>query len=99
MGCWAALLEDVDQQALDVDALDFCYTKSHIGTFVIISGDSDFSPLVPELRMASSVLKLPERGDWVLVLVEVNQKWVLDCLFEQTPEFKVDSSRLHLLGQ
>ena len=29
-----------------VDALDLCYTKSHVDTFVIISGDSDFSPLV-----------------------------------------------------
>jgi uncharacterized LabA/DUF88 family protein len=33
-----------------VDALDLCYTKEHIGTFVIISGDSDFSPLVSKLR-------------------------------------------------
>lgn len=33
-----------------VDALDLCYTKSHIETFVIISGDSDFSPLVSKLR-------------------------------------------------
>ncbi len=35
---------------LVVDALDFCYTKSHVDTFVIISGDSDFSPLVSKLR-------------------------------------------------
>jgi uncharacterized protein (TIGR00288 family) len=33
-----------------VDALDLCYTKPHVGTFVIISGDSDFSPLVAKLR-------------------------------------------------
>ncbi|MTW09587.1 NYN domain-containing protein [Pseudoduganella eburnea] len=33
-----------------VDALDLCYTKSHVNTFVIISGDSDFSPLVSKLR-------------------------------------------------
>lgn len=33
-----------------VDALDLCYTKEHINTFVIISGDSDFSPLVSKLR-------------------------------------------------
>ncbi len=33
-----------------VDALDLCYTKSHVHTFVIISGDSDFSPLVSKLR-------------------------------------------------
>jgi uncharacterized protein (TIGR00288 family) len=33
-----------------VDALDLCYTKAHMDTFVIISGDSDFSPLVSKLR-------------------------------------------------
>lgn len=33
-----------------VDALDLCYTKEHVDSFVIISGDSDFSPLVSKLR-------------------------------------------------
>src|SRR6185312_440308 len=33
-----------------VDALDLCYTKPHVETFVIVSGDSDFSPLVAKLR-------------------------------------------------
>ncbi len=33
-----------------VDALDLCYTKSHVDSFVIVSGDSDFSPLVSKLR-------------------------------------------------
>ena len=33
-----------------VDALDLCYTKAHVNSFVIISGDSDFSPLVSKLR-------------------------------------------------
>ena len=33
-----------------VDALDLCYTKPHVETFVIISGDSDFYPLVSKLR-------------------------------------------------
>ncbi|MBZ0172332.1 MAG: NYN domain-containing protein [Phycisphaerales bacterium] len=33
-----------------VDALDLCYTKSHVDTFVVVSGDSDFSPLVSKLR-------------------------------------------------
>ena len=33
-----------------VDALDLCYTKTHVDTFVVISGDSDFSPLVGKLR-------------------------------------------------
>ncbi|MCB9519487.1 MAG: NYN domain-containing protein [Myxococcales bacterium] len=35
---------------LVVDALDMCYTRKHIDTFVIMSGDSDFSPLVRKLR-------------------------------------------------
>ncbi len=35
---------------LVVDALDLCYTKPHVGTFAILSGDSDFSPLVSKLR-------------------------------------------------
>ncbi len=35
---------------LVVDALDLCYTKAHVDTFAIISGDSDFSPLVSKLR-------------------------------------------------
>lgn len=35
---------------LVVDAMDLCYTKRHIGQFVIVSGDSDFSPLVGKLR-------------------------------------------------
>jgi uncharacterized LabA/DUF88 family protein len=39
-----------------VDALDLCYTKSHVQTFVIISGDSDFSPLVSKLRENNKVV-------------------------------------------
>lgn len=39
-----------------VDALDLCYTKLHIDTFVIISGDSDFSPLVSKLRENNKVV-------------------------------------------
>ncbi len=41
---------------LVVDALDLCYTKSHIDTFVVISGDSDFSPLVSKLRENNKVV-------------------------------------------
>lgn len=35
---------------LVVDAIDLCYTKAHVDVFVVISGDSDFSPLVAKLR-------------------------------------------------
>ncbi|OGA30249.1 MAG: hypothetical protein A2W81_00980, partial [Betaproteobacteria bacterium RIFCSPLOWO2_12_61_14] len=39
-----------------VDALDLCYTKAHVDTFVIISGDSDFSPLVSKLRENAKIV-------------------------------------------
>jgi uncharacterized protein (TIGR00288 family) len=39
-----------------VDALDLCYTKPHVDTFVVISGDSDFSPLVSKLRENNKVV-------------------------------------------
>jgi len=39
-----------------VDALDLCYTKGHVDSFVIISGDSDFSPLVSKLRENNKVV-------------------------------------------
>jgi uncharacterized LabA/DUF88 family protein len=35
---------------LVVDAIDLCYAKEHIDTFVVVSGDSDFSPLVSKLK-------------------------------------------------
>ena len=41
---------------LVVDALDLCYTKQHLDTFVIMSGDSDFSPLVAKLRENDKVV-------------------------------------------
>ncbi|MCZ6820511.1 MAG: NYN domain-containing protein [Calditrichaeota bacterium] len=41
---------------LVVDALDLCYTKSHVDTFVVISGDSDFSPLVSKLRENNKIV-------------------------------------------
>ncbi len=41
---------------LVVDALDLCYTKAHVNTFVIISGDSDFSPLVSKLRENAKIV-------------------------------------------
>jgi uncharacterized protein (TIGR00288 family) len=41
---------------LVVDALDLCYTKEHVDTFVVISGDSDFSPLVSKLRENNKIV-------------------------------------------
>ena len=46
-----------------VDALDLCYTKTHIDAFVIISGDSDFSPLISKLKEnGKSVIGIGVRG-------------------------------------
>lgn len=39
-----------------VDALDLCYTKEHLDTFVIFSGDSDFAPLVSKLRENNKIV-------------------------------------------
>jgi len=41
---------------LVVDALDLCYTKAHVDSFVIVSGDSDFSPLVSKLRENNKIV-------------------------------------------
>ena len=41
---------------LVVDALDLSYTKNHVDVFVIVSGDSDFSPLVSKLRENNKVV-------------------------------------------
>ena len=53
-----------------VDALDLCYTKTHIDTFVIISGDSDFSPLISKLKEnGKSVVGIGVRGSASSLLV------------------------------
>ena len=39
-----------------VDALDLCYTKPHVNTFAILSGDSDFSPCVAKLRENNKIV-------------------------------------------
>ncbi len=59
-----------------VDALDLCYTKSHVDTFVIISGDSDFSPLVSKLR----------ENDKIVIGVGVKQS-TSDLLIANCDEF------------
>lgn len=53
-----------------VDALDLCYTKSHIDAFVIISGDSDFSPLISKLKEnGKSVIGIAVRGSASTLLI------------------------------
>jgi uncharacterized protein (TIGR00288 family) len=53
-----------------VDALDLCYTKTHIDTFVIVSGDSDFSPLISKLKEnGKSVIGIGVRGSASSLLI------------------------------
>jgi uncharacterized protein (TIGR00288 family) len=53
-----------------VDAMDLCYAKAHIDTFVLVSGDSDFSPLVSKLREnGKRVIGLGLRGSTSELLV------------------------------
>ena len=53
-----------------VDALDLCYTKTHIDAFVIISGDSDFSPLISKLKEnGKSVIGIGVRGSSSSLLI------------------------------
>jgi len=55
---------------LCVDAMDLCYAKEHVDTFVIVSGDSDFSPLVSKLREnGKRVIGLGLRGSTSNLLV------------------------------
>lgn len=55
---------------LCVDAMDLCYAKTHIDTFVILSGDSDFSPLVSKLKEnGKSVIGLAMKGSTSELLV------------------------------
>ncbi|MBW2732302.1 MAG: NYN domain-containing protein [Deltaproteobacteria bacterium] len=56
---------------LVVDALDLCYTKAHVNTFVVLSGDSDFSPLVSKLREnAKRVIGLGVRNSTSDLLID-----------------------------
>jgi uncharacterized protein (TIGR00288 family) len=56
---------------LVVDTLDLCHTKSHVDVFVIISGDSDFSPLVSKLRENDkSVIGIGVKGSSSALLIE-----------------------------
>lgn len=56
---------------LSVDAMDLCYSKEHIDTFVILSGDSDFSPLVSKLKENGKyVIGLATRGSASALLVD-----------------------------
>ncbi len=70
-----------------VDALDLCYTKAHIDTFVIISGDSDFSPLVSKLREnAKTVIGVGVRGSTSDLLISNCHEFIFyDDLIAESP--------------
>src|SRR5690606_18036428 len=70
-----------------VDALDLCYTTAHIHTFVIISGDSDFSPLVSKLREnAKTVIGVGVRGSTSDLLISNCHEFIFyDDLIAESP--------------
>ena len=71
-----------------VDALDLCYTKEHIDTFVIVSGDSDFSPLVSKLREnAKSVIGVGVKSSTSDLLINNCDEFIFydDLIREQKP--------------
>lgn len=71
-----------------VDALDLCYTKSHIDAFVIISGDSDFSPLISKLKEnGKSVIGIGVRGSASSLLIGNCDEFIFyDDLVQLKPE-------------
>lgn len=72
---------------LCVDAMDLCYSKEHIGTFVIVSGDSDFSPLVSKLREnGKRVIGLGLRGSTSNLLVSNCDEFIFYETLLESPE-------------
>jgi hypothetical protein len=78
-----------------VDALDLCYTKSHVDTFVIISGDSDFSPLVSKLREnAKTVIGVGvKKSTSDLLIANCDEFIYYDDLVRETERTKKRSAR------
>ncbi|MCA8965136.1 MAG: NYN domain-containing protein, partial [Planctomycetes bacterium] len=73
-----------------VDAMDLCYSKDHIDAFVIISGDSDFSPLVSKLRENDkTVIGIGLRGSTSELLVSNCDEFIFyDDLVREKPKGK-----------
>ena len=79
-----------------VDALDLCYTKEHIDTFVIVSGDSDFSPLVSKLREnAKSVIGVGVKSSTSDLLMNNCDEFIFydDLVAERQPSRRRSRSR------
>ena len=73
-----------------VDALDLCYTKEHVDTFVIISGDSDFSPLVSKLRENNkTVIGVGVKNSTSDLLISNCDEFIMyDALVQKSPTRK-----------
>jgi hypothetical protein len=73
-----------------VDALDLCYTKPHVDTFVLITGDSDFSPLVSKLREnAKTVIGVGVKSSTSDLLISNCDEFIFyDDLVRKTPARK-----------
>lgn len=78
-----------------VDALDLCYTKGHVDTFVILSGDSDFSPLVSKLREnAKTVIGVGvKRSTSDLFINNCDEFLYYDDLIRETPSKVLPASK------
>ncbi len=84
-----------------VDALDLCYTKEHIDTFVIVSGDSDFSPLASKLREnAKSVIGLGVKSSTSDLLVNNCDEFIFydDLVAERQPSRRRPRGRARAKG-
>ena len=79
---------------LCVDAMDLCYAKAHVDTFVILSGDSDFSPLVSKLREnGKRVMGLGLRGSTSNLLVSNCDEFIYyESLTDTTKPIQPDAS-------
>jgi len=74
-----------------VDALDLCYTKAHLDTFVLLTGDSDFSPLVAKLREnAKTVIGVGVKDSTSDLLINICDEFIYydDLVREQPPARK-----------
>ena len=79
-----------------VDALDLCYTKTHVDTFVVISGDSDFSPLVSKLRENNkAVIGVGVKNSTSELLIANCDEFIYydDLVREQTKARRTSTSR------
>ncbi len=77
---------------LVVDAMDLCHGKAHLDTFVIVSGDSDFTPLVTKLRENNkSVIGVGVRNSTAQILVNNCDEFIFyDDLIKESTRRETD---------